>query len=89
MSEPTSGLPGGVYMDTDTACLSSGRFVVAWRDGRNGANGDIYAAILQNNHWVYDPLIPMAGPVALVLLAGGLGWTLRRNLTMSKSKRRG
>jgi hypothetical protein len=66
----------------DVACLSAGRFVSVWRDYRTtGNNGDIYAKIMSNDHWVapLDP-IPVAGPLGIGLLIAGLGWALRRKL---------
>ena len=85
VSELGGGFGGGEWMTTDVASLYGGQFAVAWRDGRNDPNGDIYAAIIQNTRWWLpeeDP-IPAAGPMALALLAGALGWALRRRLHQS------
>ena len=67
----------------DVAYLSGGRFMTVWRDNRNDANGDIYAAILGIDAWVPPPpIIPIVNPWAMALLAmallAAMGWTLKR-----------
>jgi len=69
-------------MTTDVASLYGGQFAVAWRDGRNDPNGDVYAAIIQNTRWwlLEEDPIPAAGPVALAIMAAALGWILRKKV---------
>lgn len=79
----TSAHANPLYTDAqqDVDYIGNGLFVVTWRDDRTDSNGDIYAKIMQNNHWVAPQgPIPAAGPVALAILAGLLGWAIRRRL---------
>jgi hypothetical protein len=66
-------------MYTDVAHLTYGRFVTAWRDGRNDSNGDIYASLYQNDHWEPpQPLIPGVGLAGIIALLLGVGWAIRK-----------